>query len=1229
MKICTQFLLSICLSIVPMVVWAEDQLTIEVNKPIYTWRVHPSSERIFGASFDTNEIIEFNSSAETVRRFSVAEGPAEIVFKGNLLVAACTKGKRLQLIDLDQNNIAGEISLDGKSPFGLCCSEVDNPYVYCFCDSSANSSEIVQCDLQKMSVVSKQKTGRNEILVASAAMSSDGKLLVLSPDGTAPIILLSVDENNGKFRSSKALRDLDGVIGRDADSQFWCARGFLYPVKGSPPIQRFSGKVATTIHSPSNLVASLGKETLYIESLSDSKRIARIPIKSLSAKEIESNDPIYRFPRGVPRKDLQFLPSSKKVLYGDSLRGHLIPYGSAAASNLQTANGTSVDAGKEEFNHVHTSENVKSWVVDSQTGRVFAAFEEDDVVVEFDSKGNELRRLPTSGGPTELLIKNDCLAVLCARSNRITVYQLTDNKLRGEIKLLGFRLGGLCGSRVKNDWVYAFSFQSPQGDAEFFKCNLKNLSAKSMLQPNNRPIADRAVMSPDGKWVLSGFGNDGRWGSLILRNVNESWSQLSEGKGINTVKPIQTVNVDASSRYWLLGNTLLTIDLTRQERVFAQASAIAMHPEQDLIATFHAQQLKLEKRSDGQLLEEIKLPIEASILRFPLDRQREDSTGAASYVGFDLHNNFVFVGTARGGYWVPLGDRFKALKVESFAKQETSFQGVVGTPLKIPIQLERTSTSPKLSIKASPQGVELVDGAIVWTPMRNQVGNAEVSVDLLSESGSTIDSLYLKIEVNLPQLSIGFNAKSASFSPNGRFLAVVGGHEGNLPVPEKNIAVIDVETSKIIGQQVVPDGINAAAIDDRYVYLSAGAKKFIFRTKHDFSDFKSATVDATPIYLSCAIAGNLIVTTERGVNDEINVVETDKLDELSKLSPQSLMREAVATDLNVAVLNNKTVRVGHVLFDRQLGTRLAITQSAKLRSIQIESTPKNWAQGIEKGTWGYRNASEADYFRLSNLTINANQQLAILSTYPMAALLDNQKSVERSIDGRGAVFVSRTTLKCVDLANSVELDEIVVSDTRGTQPQIHQVKDWHLLWDHAKIRSVPAMSSDRIVLASGGRVVLLNLPDGVKVKEVIPLPQLHVPDSLVVPVEDQASIPINCVMDSGCALQIAGFLPGLTVTSQNHLEIDMPKLWQGWLTQAAKDRQLVNEVVELNPKLSFEKNEKLFKSLVGREHPADKVALQVEVPFVIKNQEVVVTRLNFSMVALGPRKAFLKAIGQN
>jgi hypothetical protein len=570
------------------------------------------------------------------------------------------------------------------------------------------------------------------------------------------------------------------------------------------------------------------------------------------------------------------------------------------------------------------------------------------------------------------------------------------------------------------------------------------------------------------------------------------------------------------------------------------------------------------------------------------------------------------------------------LNVERFAKQETRHQGTVGKLLKIPIKIDREFTAAKISLKASPKGVELADGSIVWTPMRDQVGNAALTVELLSESGSVLDSLHLTVEVNLPQIRLGFNVKSATFSPNGRFLAVVGGQVGDLTFPPNNIVVIDVETAKVIGRQVVPGGIDAAAIDDQFVYLSTASKKSLFRTKHDFSNLQATPVDAPPIYLSCVIDGNLIVAMGDDVTYKLIVVETGKLDTIAKLSSQSQRHEAPGTTLNVGVLNDKIVRVGNVLFDRSAGTRLAITQSAGLRSILTDSNLKNWAAGIEKGIWGFGNVREAEIVRKSYAIAEGGQTSAILNSYPMAVLVDNQKSVERGLAASGGpIFVSKTTLTYVDLGNGNKLDEFVVSHVQGTESENRRAEDFFLLWDHPKFRNVPAMSSDRIVLASGGgRVMLLNHPGRAKENESLPLPQLFVPDSLIVPVEQKLSIQINCVMDSECTLQLAGFLPGFDLTKQHRLEIDMPKLWKAWIDKAAKERQLANEVVDLSPKVSFEKNEALFRSLVGREMPIDKMALQVEVPLVIRNQERVLTRLNFSMIALGPRIALLQAMGQ-
>ena len=99
-----------------------------------------------------------------------------------------------------------------------------------------------------------------------------------------------------------------------------------------------------------------------------------------------------------------------------------------------------VDAYMSFKGHADTS----GWTVHSETGRIFASIKTTAEVIEYNNvDGREVRRFAVGDEPVEMIIKGDTLVVACAGSSSLSLIDLNENKVAGDIKLPGHGLGAL------------------------------------------------------------------------------------------------------------------------------------------------------------------------------------------------------------------------------------------------------------------------------------------------------------------------------------------------------------------------------------------------------------------------------------------------------------------------------------------------------------------------------------------------------------------------------------------------------------------------------------------------------------------------------------------------------------------------------------------------------------------------------------------------------------------
>ncbi len=255
---------------------------IKVDGEAHSWIVQETTGRIFVSVPANREVREYDTSGNQVRHWIVSNAPHELLVKGDRLVVACQEPARLVVINLKNNEIAGEVKLAGRGPHALFCSKVDNAFVYCICTSGSwHDSQVHQIDLGAMSVRNRTKTMRwGQSHVAHVAMSADGKWIVpdargfSSPSGAD---LMEVNEETCTFTQIFDYHKSFGQMVAGPFNRYWTFGNVLYNLDIRAPVRKFTGS-PVAIHPQFDLVVSFRDGSLWLESLSAAEAIAEVEI---------------------------------------------------------------------------------------------------------------------------------------------------------------------------------------------------------------------------------------------------------------------------------------------------------------------------------------------------------------------------------------------------------------------------------------------------------------------------------------------------------------------------------------------------------------------------------------------------------------------------------------------------------------------------------------------------------------------------------------------------------------------------------------------------------------------------------------------------------------------------------------------------------------------------------------------------------------------------------------
>ena len=645
----------------------------------------------------------------------------------------------------------------------------------------------------------------------------------------------------------------------------------------------------------------------------------------------------------------------------------------------------------EEVGVANLSNRALDWIVHQETGRVFCTMADIDQVVEFNSKGDEVRRIDVGGKPAEMLIKNGKLVVGCQKDSELYVVDLNTNKVEGKIAISMQGPIGMFCSKADNDFVYGISSQ--RYDKKIFQADIKNKKIRNnkTLSGWGQSSTTHVAMSSDGKWIvpdsrgnLSPSGADlmsvdeGTFAFKQIRDYHSSFGQIIAGP---------------HNRYWSFGKDLYGLDITKKIRSFS-GSPVAIHPQLDMAVSLSEKGFHIESFSTAKNIATEKIT-STVIRRSSSSRSRPTFDTVIQY---DLKNQMAFVGQAKSGHWFDLSAYKGELKPLRMIKVVSEVTAFVGKETRVPFEILNGSPSIKARV-ASKDTIQIRGNELVYSPTADQVGNKTVSLELVNDSGTVLDKADFTLKTTLPSIDFDFNTASMAVS-NGGTKAVVWGSpfivdkRGRRVIdPESStIAVIDLPTSKILNQRTMPSRLMAVAIDEKNVFFAPSTGSLFYRSDHNLKNSKRTFVSTKPQML-VKVADNVIaVSGERVAFYNVSTLKevsydkpTPKLDSLRKQRSGGYPSESSRT---------KQLYLPYV--------------TAHKRNTGISSFRN---RGVQQQKWGRiitRDSLKSTTGNMIKQWTSASHSL-LCDAYPMAVLISsNETSVNQSIT-RGTDRTRRKT----------------------------------------------------------------------------------------------------------------------------------------------------------------------------------------------------------------------------
>ncbi len=844
--------------------------------------------------------------------------------------------------------------------------------------------------------------------------------------------------------------------------------------------------------------------------------------------------------------------------------------------------------------------DVGDWAVHEETGRVFASIQSGNEVVEYQPKTGEVRRFKVGETPEEMIIKRDQLIVGCKKSPALFVIDLNTNQVAGSVKLIGKGPHALFCSQVDNNLVYCLcNTGAAFPDGEVFQIDSENLQVRKQLKTQTWGHDVRhVVMATDGKWMsLDARGASSPSGAYLLK-VDEDQGTFTQIFGHHD--SFGELVAGPANRYWTLGNHLYSLDMTQKIRSFT-GSPVAIHPTLDLAVSYVSGKLVLEKFSTGASIADAKFP--SAQVSSP---SRSHSETFDPTIKYDLRNGYAVVGLETRCCWVDLKD-FTNLQPLRMLVAPSGISTLVEEMFRIPINVTNAELEPKaiIEIESGPKGVILEEGHLIWKPSVEDVGFSTIQLAVKdSMSQETIDSVALNVHVTLPEIELGFHAKSMEVSPSGKVLLVWGmavGQENRHPAhpgPDK-LMVIDLSTLKTLAVQEVPQGIRFATIDDKYVFLAPNSGNVFYRLDHTLKASKRQFLKSAPLRLVKISATELVALGE--------VIETF---DIEKMQAKPTDVGAGHSHMPYIDLEGGLLQKPYSIVNTHSGEVLRLHTMSQLPRVETtsgDSGMHNQRNDQSRG-WGRMvvNGNSLANFRGGQIASWPQSQTCLIShAWPMAVV------VSASNNGR----MLELSLQYCNLTEGTVMHSSVfdVRPNNGPSPNFYGERN--------QMRIV----GNKICLINRDKIMIAPIPEAIA--EQMPLPICFTEKQTTeVEVGGKKRVLLNVAgQTTGVTFSLMAESPGIDLEADSgNVTLDTDELWASTIAAASGEHphSMHDGAV---PPWQHDENSKWYKAMTGKVLAEDKLAVQLQLSVQVRDSEGQEDALQFIVLLVGPAADVSKA----
>ena len=484
--------------------------------------------------------------------------------------------------------------------------------------------------------------------------------------------------------------------------------------------------------------------------------------------------------------------------------------------------------------HLDTS----SWVL-HESGRIFAAVKSTATVIEYDLQGKEVRQFSVEPTPTEMMIKGDHLVVASTDLASFSVIDLKANKYLGKIPLAGKGPFGLFCSKVDNGLVYGICTTGRSwSDSEIFQADLATMKVRKRagIQRWGQRNPVHVAMSGDGKWIVPDARGQSSPSGADLMSVDEKKCTFTQIRDHHS--SFGQVEAGPANRYWTLGNKLYPLDITSSVRTF-RGSPIAVNPKFDLAASLTSNKLSFERFSDASLVKSLPINLSDESTFKSSKRSRSSVKGSEVLVSFDASGTVAVVASKTRCFIVDLKQMQIPLEPLLMINVATKFNVGAGQEFKLPLRLtnEELNSQVTYELKMGPEDASISENELVWKTTAKDIGLHQIQI--VAKSKDTSDEVTIELDVAGPKLELNIDITSMDVDRNGKYAVVWGrrilrNKNGSVTLGDSNavtneIAVIDLQTQKVLAQKPLAAGVSTAMIQYPYVILAPKSGNIIYR----------------------------------------------------------------------------------------------------------------------------------------------------------------------------------------------------------------------------------------------------------------------------------------------------------------------------------------------------------------------------------------------------------------